>query len=81
MGYALSSGGLLVHDRKDWPCAVCRPESNSDRSGHCLCIECAHATMAAAGVGVDGARALLEDLTDALVLLEPQVHNVEGMAN
>lgn len=81
MGYALSAGGLLVHDRKDWPCAVCRPESISDRSGHCLCIECAHAAMAAAGVGVDGARALLEDLTDALVLLEPQVHNIEGMAN
>jgi hypothetical protein len=81
MGYALSPGGLLVHDRKDWPCAICRPDSVSDRTGHCLCIECAHAAMAAAGVGAPDARALLDDLTDALVLLEPQVHNRPWTAN
>lgn len=73
MDYVLSRGGLLVHDRKDWPCAACRPESISDSRGYCLCLRCAHTAMAAAGAGVEGARALLDDLTDALVLLEPEM--------
>ena len=70
MGYAMSPGGLLVHDRKDWPCAACRPHDISESRGFCLCVECAHGVMAAAGAGVEGARDLLDDLTDALVLLE-----------
>ena len=74
MGYAMSTGGLLVHDREDWPCAVCRPEGTGGRRGHCLCMRCAHAALAAAGAGVQDARDLIDDLTDALVFLEPEVH-------
>lgn len=81
MDYALSRGGLLVHSREDWPCAVCRPEGTSGRHGHCLCLRCAHTAMAAAGVGLDDARELLDDITDALVLLEPQMHIKELMVN
>jgi hypothetical protein len=73
MDYALSRNGLLVHDRDDWPCAVCRPEGIVGNDDYCLCLDCAHTAMAAAGVGIGEARALLDDLTDALVVLEPQV--------
>lgn len=81
MDYALLRGGLLVHSRKDWPCAVCRPEGTSGRPGHCLCLQCARTAMAAAGVGLEGARDLLDDITDALVLLEPQMHVKELLVN
>jgi hypothetical protein len=81
MDYVLSQNGLLVHDRKDWPCAVCRPEGIVERDGFCLCLDCAHTAMAAAGVGVGEARALLDDLTEALVVLEPQVHPSHTAAN
>lgn len=80
MDYALSRNGLLVHDREDWPCAVCRPEG-MERDGYCLCLSCAHTAVVAAGVGVGEARALLDDLTDALVVLEPQVHPSPSAAN
>lgn len=75
MNYALSPGGLLIHNRKDWPCAVCRPESLSENKGNCLCLDCAHATLAAAGAGEEGARALVGELAEALVLLEPKVQS------
>jgi len=81
MGYALSPSGMLVHDRKDWPCAVCRPAAVLGRSGHCLCVQCAHSAMVAASAGVESARDLLEEITDALVLLDPQVHNNSSTAN
>ncbi len=70
MDYAMSPGGLVVHSREDWPCAVCRPQRVWEGRGFCLCVTCAHGVMAAAGAGVEGARALLDEITDALVLLE-----------
>lgn len=81
MDYAMSPGGLLVHDRKDWPCAVCRPEGTGGRRGHCLCVRCAHTALAAAGLGSEDARDLLDDITDALVLLEPGVHKLPVTIN
>jgi hypothetical protein len=71
MDYATSSGGLMVHSRSDWPCAGCRPDLISDGRGFCLCVKCAHGVVTAAAAGSEGARALLDDVTDALVLLEP----------
>ena len=70
MEYAVSPGGLLVHVRRDWPCAMCRPDQASERRGLWLCLRCAHHVIVAAEAGVDGARALLGDITDALGLLE-----------
>jgi hypothetical protein len=66
MDYILTAGGLLVHARKDWPCAVCRPEGAWDEYGSCLCVDCACAQVAAAEAGLESARAMLGDLTDAL---------------
>jgi hypothetical protein len=37
--------------------------------------------VAAAGVGIGEARAILDDLTDALIVLEPQVQNTYSVAN
>jgi hypothetical protein len=68
MDYVMSPGGLLVHTREDWPCAVCRPGEIMEGRGYCLCMECAHSVIVAAGAGVEDARALLDDITDALVL-------------
>ncbi len=70
MEYTVSAGGLLVHARGDWPCAMCRPQNTSERRGLYLCIRCAHSMIAATEAGVEGARALLDDITDALVMLE-----------
>ncbi len=70
MDYAMSPGGLMVHSRNDWPCAACRPHTISDSRGFCLCVKCAHGLISAAEAGLDGARALLDEITDALVLLE-----------
>ncbi len=81
MDFALSSGGLMVHSRKDWPCAVCRPQAIFESPGYCLCVKCAHGVMAAAGAGVEGARALLDEITDALVLLEGQGAEARLAAN
>jgi hypothetical protein len=81
MDYALSRNGLLVHDRDDWPCAVCRPEGIVGHDDYCLCLNCAHMAVAAAGVGIGEARAILDDLTDALIVLEPQVQNTYSVAN
>ncbi len=72
MDYAMSPGGLMVHSRQDWPCACCRPHDVSDSRGFCLCVKCAHGVISAAEAGVDGVRALLDEVTDALVLLERQ---------
>jgi hypothetical protein len=81
MGYALSRSGLLVHNHDDWPCAVCRPEGIVGRDGYCLCLECAHTAIAAAGVGVGDARAILDELTDVLVVLEPEMLPSLSVAN
>ncbi len=68
--YALSEGGLMVHSHTDWPCACCRPREISDSSEFCLCIRCAHAMISAAGAGFGESRELLDELTDAVALLE-----------
>ena len=81
MDYAMSPGGLLVHSRGDWPCAVCRPDEIPERGGFCLCLECANALMAAAGAGEEGARALLDELTDALTLLAARHEGTNLAAN
>ncbi len=70
MDYAVSRGGLLVHARQDWPCALCRPQGSSEARGFWLCARCAHGMIIAAEAGVEAARALLDDVTDALVRLE-----------
>ncbi len=70
MRYAVSPGGLLVHARDDWPCAVCRPDGTAERRGLLLCTRCAQGMILAVEAGVEGPRALLDELTDALVLLE-----------
>jgi hypothetical protein len=81
MNYALSRNGLLVHNQEDWPCSVCRPDGIVGRDGYCLCLHCAHLTMVAACAGVGEAREILDDLTDALVVLEPQVLPPHMVAN
>lgn len=70
MDYAMSPGGLTVHNRKDWPCAVCRPDRSSESRGFGLCSQCAQGMILAAQAGVEDARALLDDVTDALAMLE-----------
>ena len=70
MDYAMSPGGLMVHSRQDWPCACCRPHDVADRRGLCLCLKCARGLIQAVEAGVEGVRALLDDITDALTLLQ-----------
>ena len=70
MDYAMSQGGLLVHSRGDWPCAICRPRDTGEDLGFCICLRCARAIITAAEAGMEGARALLDDVTDALLRLE-----------
>jgi hypothetical protein len=72
MDYAMSSGGLMVHSREDWPCACCRPHEVADSRGFCLCLKCARSVIQAAEAGVEGMRALLDDITDALTLMESE---------
>ncbi len=72
MEYAMSPGGLMVHTRKDWPCAVCKPDRASESRGFWLCAHCAQGMIFAAEAGIEDARALLDDVTDALALLEYQ---------
>jgi hypothetical protein len=42
----------------------------SEGRGFWLCARCAHGMIFAAEAGVEDARALLDDVTDALALLE-----------
>jgi len=70
MDFAMSPGGLVVHSRSDWPCACCRPRDVADSRGLCLCIKCARRILNSAEAGVEGMRALLDDVTDALTMLE-----------
>jgi hypothetical protein len=72
MDFVMSPGGLLLHARQDWPCAICRSDVISESHGYCLCRDCAYAIVRAAEAGEAGARALLDDITDALSLLEAQ---------
>lgn len=70
--FAMTAGGLLVHSSEDWPCAVCRPSQISESRAYCLCLHCAHAIVAAASAGEQGARAMLDEISDALSQLEAQ---------
>lgn len=70
MDHVLSPSGLMVHSRSDWPCVSCRPYLVSDSQGFCLCVRCAHGVINAAEAGFEDARELLDEVTDALVLLE-----------
>jgi hypothetical protein len=81
MDDATSSGGLMVHSRTDWPCAGCRPNLISDGRGFCLCVKCARGVISAAEAGSEGARALLDDVTDALALLELPLATFRGAVN
>ncbi len=68
----MTPGGLLVHSCAEWPCAVCRPSQISESRSYCLCLNCAYAIVAAASAGEPGARALLDEISDALSLLQAQ---------
>jgi hypothetical protein len=70
MDCAISSGGLLIHTHKDWPCAICRPWHTTESRGFCICVKCAHRLIYAVEAGVEGSRALLADIVDAMVILE-----------
>jgi hypothetical protein len=72
MEYGMSTNGLTVHSRKDWPCAICRPGACSESRGFWLCDHCAQGMIHAAEAGVADARALLDDVTDALAILHYQ---------
>lgn len=73
MDFTLTPGGLLVHACDEWPCAVCRPSQISESRAYCLCLNCAYAVMAAASAGEPDARALLDDISDALSQFEAEV--------
>ena len=81
MDFAVTPGGLLVHSDPDWPCAVCRPGEISESRGYCLCLNCAYAILAAASAGEAGARALLDEISEALSLLEAQQLEPRVLAN
>ncbi len=68
----MTPGGLLVHSCTDWPCAVCRPSEIVESRSYCLCLNCAYGLVAAASAGEQGARALLDEISDALCMLEAQ---------
>ena len=80
MDYAITPGGLMVHAREDWPCAVCRPDMASECKGFWMCLKCAHGMIFAAEAGVENARELLDDVTDALALLEAQAQGAVPFA-
>jgi len=79
--FAMTSGGLLVHSCEDWPCAVCRPSLISESRAYCLCLNCAYGIVAAASAGEPGARALLDEISDALSQLEAQQEEPRLPAN
>lgn len=70
MDFAMTAGGLLVHSCGDWPCAVCRPDLISESRAYCLCLNCSYALVAAASAGEKNARAMLDEISDALSMLE-----------
>ena len=70
--YAMTPGGLLVHSNEDWPCAVCRPSQITETRSYCICLNCAYTIMAAASAGEQNARAMLDEISDALCILEAQ---------
>lgn len=81
MPYAVSPGGLLVHARGDWPCAVCRPDGTAERRGLLLCTRCAQGMILAVEAGVEGPRALLDELTDALSMFQSAEEEAQASFN
>ena len=81
MDFAITQGGLLVHSCDDWPCAVCRPSQISESRAYCLCLNCAYGIVAAASAGEQDARALLDEISDALSQLEGQQAEPRLLAN
>jgi len=79
--FAMTPGGLLVHSCDAWPCAVCRPSQISESRAYCLCLNCAYAVVAAASAGEQGSRALLDEISEALSLLEAQQPEPRMLAN
>jgi hypothetical protein len=77
----MTPGGLLVHSCYDWPCAVCRPSLISESRAYCLCLPCAYTIVAAASAGEEGARSLLDEISEALSLLEAQQPESRMLAN
>ena len=77
----MTPGGLLVHCCDDWPCAACRPRAITESRAYCLCINCAYGIVAAASAGEQGARALLDEISIALSLLEAQQEEPRLVAN
>ena len=74
--FAMTPGGLLVHSCENWPCAVCRPSLISESRAYCLCLHCANAIVVAASAGEPDARALLDEISDALSLLAAQQYEL-----
>jgi hypothetical protein len=81
VGFAFTGGGLLVHSCDEWPCAVCRPSQIAESRAYCICLSCAYAIVAAASAGQQGARALLDDISDALGQLEAEHIDTRMYAN
>ncbi len=81
MDFALTSGGLLVHSCAEWPCAICRPGQISESRAYCLCLNCSYALVAAASAGEKGARAMLDEISDALSQLEARQPDPHLTAN
>lgn len=81
MDCVISARGLLIHVRKDWPCAVCRPWCATESRGFCLCIGCAHLLIYATEAGLESPRELLGDIADALATLEANMLSRGGELN
>ncbi len=81
LDFAMTPGGLLVHSCEEWPCAVCRPGQISESRAYCLCLNCSYALMAAASAGEKDARAMLDEISEALSLLQAQQPELHMMAN
>jgi hypothetical protein len=77
----ISTRGLLIHIRRDWPCAVCRPWESTESRGFCLCAECARYLIHATEAGMESPRELLGDIGEALVILEAHLHGRGGGMN
>lgn len=78
---ALAAERLLVHDREGSPCALCQPEHVWEGAGFGLCFDCVQSILVAAGAGSEEAWILLEEIFEALKLLEPTLHTSSQFVN
>jgi hypothetical protein len=79
--FAVTTGGMLVHSCEDWPCAVCRPGQITESRAYCLCLNCAYGIVVAASAGEPDARALLDEISDALGQFEAGERESRVFAN